>query len=419
MNTLIRAVLLLLICWTPRALAAQQATAPDALRVFLDCQNTFCDFDYLRREIPWVNWMRERQDAEVHLLVTSQGTGSGGREYTLRLIGLGLLAGRQQEVRAASPQAATDDEIRQIMARGMRLGLAGFAGGPLARRLDVRFTPPEGGMAPAGPRRDPWNFWVFRLGINGNIRGESRSSSSQIGGFASAQRITDAWRYRVEVDGQRRSEEFTLDDGDVFESVTTDWETDAFAVRSFGPHWSLGLFSEAGRSFEDNLEFGIRAAPGIEYNIWPYAQSSRRQLVFRYELGVNRFSYMDTTVYDKVRETLAEQRLLLGLRTREPWGTTNLSIEGAAYLHDLARNEFRVGGGLGVRVIRGFSVDLFANYSRVRNQLYLPKEGASDEEILLRLRSLETSFRYSIFLGLSYSFGATSNNIVNPRFGGF
>src|ERR1041385_8095423 len=38
---------------------------PETLNVFLDC-SFFCDFDYIRTEIPFVNWVRDRTDADVH-----------------------------------------------------------------------------------------------------------------------------------------------------------------------------------------------------------------------------------------------------------------------------------------------------------------------------------------------------------------
>ncbi len=71
-------------------LAAQDSTRTaqaSAVRVFLDCPDTFCDFDYYRTEITFVNWVRDRQFAQVHVLVTTQRTG-GGQEYTLSFIGL-------------------------------------------------------------------------------------------------------------------------------------------------------------------------------------------------------------------------------------------------------------------------------------------------------------------------------------------
>jgi hypothetical protein len=48
----------------------------------------------------------------------------------------------------------------------------------------------------------------------------------------------------------------------------------------------------------------------------------------------------------------------------------------------------------------------------------LPKQGATTEEILLRLRQLETNYSYSVSMGLTYSFGSIYTSILNPRFAG-
>ena len=47
---------------------AQDEPAPKALTVFLDCDR--CDFSYIRREITFVNYVRDRTQAQVHLLIT-------------------------------------------------------------------------------------------------------------------------------------------------------------------------------------------------------------------------------------------------------------------------------------------------------------------------------------------------------------
>ena len=67
--------------------AAQDApaSAPDRVRVFLDC-SFFCDENYLRQEITVIDYMRDRKDADVHILVTTQSTGGGGTEYTIKFI---------------------------------------------------------------------------------------------------------------------------------------------------------------------------------------------------------------------------------------------------------------------------------------------------------------------------------------------
>lgn len=51
-----------------------------ALRVFFDCSGRDCNSSYYRTEIDWVNWVRDRTLAQVHLIMTSQTNASGGRE---------------------------------------------------------------------------------------------------------------------------------------------------------------------------------------------------------------------------------------------------------------------------------------------------------------------------------------------------
>ena len=47
----------------------------------------FGDIDFVRREVTFVDWVRDRADADVHVLVTSQRTASGGgRAYQLAFL---------------------------------------------------------------------------------------------------------------------------------------------------------------------------------------------------------------------------------------------------------------------------------------------------------------------------------------------
>src|SRR4029079_13764031 len=76
--------------------AAAQAAPParQMVRLFLDCNR--CDDDYLRKEVTFVDYVRNREDADVHLLVTTQDTGGGGTQFTLKFIGLGRYQGQDQ-----------------------------------------------------------------------------------------------------------------------------------------------------------------------------------------------------------------------------------------------------------------------------------------------------------------------------------
>jgi hypothetical protein len=102
---------------------------------------------------------------------------------------------------------------------------------------------------------------------------------------------------------------------------------------------------------------------------------------------------------------------------KQPWGQAGVMIDFSQYLHDLSKYQFGVFGSVDLRLFKGFSLNIGGNYARVRDQINLPKAGATDQEILVQLRQLETGYRYFMVVGLSYSFGSIYNNVVNPRFG--
>src|SRR3979411_1639994 len=87
----------------PTPQPAPRDTAPPSakLRVFLDCN--FCDFDFMRTEINFVDYVRDRQDAQLHILVTNQPTGGGGNEFTLHFIGQKELAHVADTLQYAAP----------------------------------------------------------------------------------------------------------------------------------------------------------------------------------------------------------------------------------------------------------------------------------------------------------------------------
>ena len=63
------------------------------------------------------------------------------------------------------------------------------------------------------------------------------------------------------------------------------------------------------------------------------------------------------------------------------------------------------------------SLELDGSITRLRDQLSLPKRDAIDEEVLLRLRELQSNYNADFSVSLTYRFGSLFNNIVNPRFG--
>ena len=402
--------------------AAQGAGAPvrsvaQPLQVFLDCHGP-CDFDHLRREITYVAWVRDRQDADVHLLLTTKGTGGGGQAYTLKLIGLRSFAGLDDEVVFNSRQSDTFDEIRSLVAQRIGLGLARYAmRAPVAGRLRLTFEPgdePEADAAQAG--RDPWDLWVFTLGASGNLSRESEFRSSHFSGSFRARRVTEDWKLSFSIRGNRSTSRFQLEDSSFVHSKRSDYTMGVVAVKSLGPHWSFGLNGGGRRSSRDNYDWLIRFAPGVEYDIYPYSESTRRQFVLVYEVALIHANYHEETIFSKFSETRLTHAFTAAVEATQPWGGLEGRLTASSYLDKWSQNRVVLEGGINIRVARGLNLDLGAEYVRIRDQLSLAKEGASDEEVLLQLKQLRTSYRLEAFIGLNYTFGSKFNNVVNPRF---
>jgi hypothetical protein len=74
--------------------------------------------------------------------------------------------------------------------------------------------------------------------------------------------------------------------------------------------------------------------------------------------------------------------------------------------------------GLNLRLFRGLSLNVNGFYSRIHDQLNLPRGEATDDEILLRRIQLATDYQYFTSFGITYTFGSIYSNIVNPRMQG-
>jgi hypothetical protein len=410
-----------------RALA-QQRPMP---RVFLDCNQ--CDDDYVRKEVTFVDYVRNREDADVHVLVTVQDTGGGGGQWTLKYIGLGSHQGVDQTLTYNSLQTATSDEVRAGFVEVFKRGLVRYAlGTAIGERLQVTLKKSDDDEKPVAAK-DRWNYWVFEIEGNGNFNGEESSKGREIGVSFDANRTTDAWRTSIDVEANYRDTKFLLDEDDededededeegggnrTFLSVRRDLEASGILVKSLTQHWSLGMMASAESQTFRNFSLNTRVAPGIEYNFFPYSESTRRMLTVQYTVGHVHHRYREETIFGKLRAQLLDQRAEVGLSLRQPWGSANAELNFQQYLTDPSKYSLGLDGGANIRLFKGFSVNFFGEFSRTRDQIYLPRGEASTEEILLRQRQLLTGYQYFFNFGLQYTFGSIFNNIVNPRFGG-
>jgi hypothetical protein len=402
-----------------------QVTPPKPA-VFLDCR-TGCDFDFMRTEITYVDWVRDRAVADVHLLLTSQEAGAGGSAYTLAFIGLRSLAGRGDTLTFTTEPTMTSDERRRRMAQSIAMGLMQFvARTDIARSVRIS-SAEETERAPAARTgvKDRWHAWVFEVSMNGGTSGEHSYRNLGVNSSIESRRVTEDWKIALTFDHDYRDDRATVQEFDsagtiiseeTFKNIQRNWETEALIVRSINGRVSTGMKVELRSNTFRNYQRALYFAPAIEVNVFPYRESTRREFTFQYGLGYQLNRYVDTTIFEKIGESLPLHYLAASYRTRQPWGSININAEHRNYILDGSKRNTSLGANFDVRVVRGLSVHMGANYNWIRDQIYLPKGEQDQADVLLRRRALQTGFEYELFGGLSYTFGSIFNNVVNTRF---
>ncbi len=427
-------VALLLVLALPISLAAQ--TAPQdttksvrdsAIRVFVDCADysNGCDINFFRTDITFVNYTQNPQDAEVHILITTQPTGGGGTAYTITLIGQHRFAGKVDTLQYNGPPAQSADDARNGVKSQIELGLASYAATtPLASRIHVTYDAPMGAAAVV---HDPWNYWVFSASVNGNLFGQESSHSGFASVSFSANRVTEQWKILTSLNYNYNQQDYrvpaTFDSlgntltTTVVNALTRGYNLNALVVKSVGEHWGIGGKASVSAATYNNETMVGRFAPAVEYDFFPYSQSTRQLVTLHYEIGSARYDYRHLTLYGKFHEYLFDQTLTLLANAKEPWGSVNASIEAASYLHDLSKHHFTFFTSTQLNLYRGLSFQISGSVTLQHDQLYLAAGNVSEQQILLQQRALATGFTYFTFVGLNFSFGSIFNNVVNPRFG--
>ena len=393
---------------TAAQIAEWKKSAP---RVYLDFEKG--DPDYIRTEIPFVNYVRDRKEADIHILVTTQTTGGGGIEYAMAFLGQGDFASLSGDLIYASAKTDTEEEVRKGYVAVLKMGLVPFvARTPIRDLLSIEYREK---IQPTDVV-DPWRFWVFSLSVGGELDHESQAKSQAMWLNASANKITPDMKIRLGLSTYFARDEFRFDE-ELIESDSRGLDLAGLFTKSLGEHWSAGVYVSAGSSTYANIRTKISPAPVLEYNIFPYSESTRRQLRIMYKVGFDFVRYREETIYDKTRENLTSQALSTVLEIKEPWGTLEAGLEGSHYFHDFKKNRLEFNGEAAIRILRGLDFVVDLHYERVRDQLSLAKGNRSLEEILLRRKELATDYNLGLTVGVSYTFGSIFSNVVNPRFG--
>ncbi|HEV8272686.1 MAG TPA: hypothetical protein VGQ04_15350, partial [Chitinophagaceae bacterium] len=122
--------------------------------------------------------------------------------------------------------------------------------------------------------------------------------------------------------------------------------------------------------------------------------------------------------YDKTQESLGGHSLEVNLSFNQKWGNMNIGANYHNYFHNWKYFNMGLNMFMSVRISGGLSFDVGAFGGLTRDQIYLPKGGATEQEVLTRRRQIASGYNYYTSFGLSYRFGSKLSNFVNPRFEG-
>lgn len=382
--------------------------------IFIDCQMN-CDWIYIKQEIQFVNYMQNRQEADIFVLATRQRTGAGGREVQLVFIGNEEFSSISDTIRYYTDPNATDAIEREQFVNELKKGLLQFLiRTPMIDQISYNIDLEEG-QAANTVENDPWKNWVFNIGGNARLNGESTYANVDLSGRFNASKITDEHKLRFSTFYNYEKSTFKLTEGD--ESfILRSYNVRLTYVKSLGPHWSFGFRTRTGSSTFGNTDLSTTFKPAIEFNVFPYSEASTRRFSFFYSIGPEYYNYTDTTIYNRLEETRMRHNLDIEFNQTQKWGNISLDIGVQQYLHDLKLFSTYINPNIEWQIFKGLSIDIGGFASFVSDRINIAKSDISDEDILLQIKQLDTDFTYFTYIGLNYRFGSKYNNVVNPRF---
>ncbi len=382
------------------------------LKIFLNCKN--CDITYIKQNLDFVEFVRDQKDADAHLLFRTQINGSGGTIYEIEFIGQNNYSEIQDNITFSTNSDSTDSEVRDMILKYLKLGLVRYwiKNGD-HDKISVKIKKPE--STSLKEEKDPWNKWVFDLGIRGFFHGQETSKSRNLNFSVSVKQVTLKNKFYLRASINDNKSTFTFDGTDIISNRKSS-NIYVYNVISINNHWSVGAFANTGKSTYSNKAFYAALKPAIEYNFFSYEESSKKQLTLAYKIGGVHNNYQEKTIFNKENEFLWEQNLTLGGNVTQKWGNITSEVSYESFLNDPSLHAFSFYLGTNFRIVKGLSFNISGNYNITNNQINLAGGNLSLEELLLRQQQVKSGYNYFFSAGLNYSFGSMFNTIVNPRF---
>ncbi|MGB3946564.1 MAG: hypothetical protein WBM13_01150 [Bacteroidia bacterium] len=386
----------------------------NAPKVFINCES--CDIQYFTNEINYLNFVRDRHLADVVVLIRSINTGSGGVEYTFDFCGENNYKNCIAAEKFNSLPNMSDADIRLGLKNTLTKGILIYLlKSPLASNIEYTVKGLDKKES-ADKVKDKWNLWLFN--INGNINGNGQEYSKAIyyNSNINANRTSEKNRFETGFYQFGNFQKYTIDDTTTINSSAISYGAYSFNAITLGKKMAIGYYSTYYSSTVQNLVSSTSFYPAIEYNVFPYADATRRQLRFNYRIGARYVDFYNTTYLNKNNDWYYLHSLVLSYKQVEKWGNLNCDIGTFQYFSKEKFYRVNISPSVSWNVASGLNVYFGGNFSIVNDQYYLKKDEVSSAAILLGQTQLKSNFSYNFYFGFSYSFGSIYNNVVNVRF---
>lgn len=388
----------------------------DRPSLFLDCQIN-CHTRYVKEQINFVNYVNDRQVADVYVLATSQRAAAGTREVQLKFSGSGDFEGMIDTIVFYYGANVSDAADRELLVTHLKKGLLPYIlKSNLAEHIEYKIDTSAVDNTVAEELPDPWKYWSFNVGADMNYQAEESNNNLDVGGRLSAQRVTGKEKILFFTRYNYERAIFKIPDSEDIVSIITRYFFFTEYVRSWNEHWSYGLRGDVGSSSFGNTDLDGGISPAIEFNVFPYSDAQTKRFSFLYAIGPEYRDYTEETIFDKTTELLMRHELRMEFEQTQKWGDISIDFRFRQFLHDLDLYSVQFNPNIELNIIKGLRLDLGGYVEYVGDRINIAKSDVSVEDILLQIKQLDTNYSIYTYIGFNYRFGTQRNNIVNPRF---
>ena len=382
-------------------------------KLFIKCDR--CDNNFLRKEINYVDHVREQGLADIQIFIYRNRNANNGNRYTLDYIGNNKFLDKKISLTLDTNPKMTRDETRNSLKRKIELGLVYYLmETDISDNILISFDSVINNNTSYESNSDKWKNWVFQSAGEADFENETSKKESNINLQFDADKVTDKIKLQFDIDFERSNNKYENND-DTFISNRNRKSFSMKSVWSINHKWSAGFNAGASGDTYQNIDFRYYIMPAIEYSFFPYYEFVRREMVINYRIGYGYRNYIEETIYNKLEENVYVHQLGFETRFRQPWGEIYTNLRGKAFLQDHSKNNLTLDSWFSISIFEGLSIRFGGEIELIRDQLSLPKGNASIEDLLLQQKEIATDFRSEFRIGISYTFGSAFNNYLNSR----